>query len=247
LQYEIFELKKEFNRIKDMGWVKGIRRGKDSIGRTFELLLGCEENGLEIPDYNGIEIKTKRSDSSAYIGLFNMTPSGKYYHEIERLRTTYGYNDTKTKKYKVLNNSVYCSKRTFIGIYHQFMLKVDRVQKKIFLCVFDVSGMLIEKDVYWDFDIIEEKLYRKLKYLAFVKAHRKFVNNVEYFKYYDIKLYVLKDFNTFIRLIEEGFIKITFKIGVFKSGKRIGQIHDHGTSFDIREIDLPKLFDEYCF
>ena len=33
-----------------------------------------------------------------------MTPSGSHYHEIERLRDKYGYMDTKSKKYKVLNN-----------------------------------------------------------------------------------------------------------------------------------------------
>ena len=35
------------------------------------------------------------------------------------------------------------------------------------------------KDVYWDFDTVKEKLYRKLKVIAFVKAHTKFINKIE--------------------------------------------------------------------
>lgn len=241
----IDDLISKFEFIKSLGWVKSKRQGNDAVGRTFESLLGCDDNELEIPDFNEIEIKTKRNNSLSYVSLFNMTPSGKYYHEIERLRETFGYDDPKTKQFKVLNNSVYCSKRTFIGVYYQFMLKVDRKERKIYLCIFDISGSLIEKDIYWDFDIIEEKLYRKLKYLAFIKADCKFKNNIEHFYYRDINLFVLKDFDTFICLIEKGIIRITFKIGVFKSGRRIGQTHDHGTSFNIRECDLLKLYNKY--
>lgn len=242
---DICYLYKKFDIIKKRGFIKGVGKGNDSIGRTFENLLGSEENNLEIPDFGEIEIKTKKSTSKSYIGLFNMTPSGKYYHEIERLRDRYGYMDSKNKKYKVLNCSIFSNKRTFVGIYYQFMLKVDRKQERIYLCIFDISGCLIEKDIYWDFDILKEKLFRKLKTLAFVKADRKIELGIEYFRYNYMKLYRLKEFNSFISLIENGIIRVSFKIGVFKSGKRCGQIHDHGTGFEIKECDLLRLYDEY--
>lgn len=241
----ICELKNYFEKIKERGWIKSLRQGTDAVGRTFEDLLGRDENSLEIPDFMGIEIKAKRNYTKAYISLFNMTPNGKHYHEIERLQRLYGYPDTKLKNCNVLNNSVYCNKRTFIGVRYQFMLKINRNEEKIYLCVFDVHGNLIEKDVYWDFDILKEKLYRKLTVLALVKAHRKFVNGIEFFKYYNMTLYLLRDFDTFLSLIDQGLIRINFKIGVFKSGIRKGQIHDHGTSFSIKECDLLKLYDEY--
>ena len=125
------------------------------------------------------------------------------------------------------------------------MIKVDQQNKKILLYIFDLQGHLIENDVYWDFDTLSKKLYRKLKALAFIKALHKFINYEEYFKYYEMKIYMLKDFDTFISLIEQGIIRITFKIEVFKTGKRKGQIHDHGTSFDIEECNLLKLYDLY--
>lgn len=242
---QIIELQKKFEAIKNMNWVKSTRKGTDAVGRTFEHLLGQEENCLEIADFKGIEIKTKRDYAKSYIGLFNMTPIGKNYHEIKRLRDTYGYKCSQLSDYKVLNNSVYCNRRTFIGNKYQFMLKVNWDEQKIYLCIFDIDGVLLEKNVYWDFDTVKDKLYRKLKVVAFVKAHTKFINKLEYFKYYDMKFYVLKDFKTFVSLIERGIIRINFKISVFESGKRKGQIHDHGTSFDIKECDLLKLYYKY--
>lgn len=245
MEKQINKLKRKFINIKDKGWIKSIRSGNTGIGMTFEYLLGIEENNLEISDYNGIEIKTKRNYSNSYTTLFNYTPEGKHYHEIERLKNIYGYPDKDNKNYKILNNSIYSNIRTWIGTKYQFKLNVDKVNQKIYLCIFDSEGTLIEKNVYWDFDIIKEKLYRKVKTIAFISALRKFINKEEYFKYYKMTIYSFKDFDTFINLIEKGIIRITFKIGVFKTGKRTGQIHDHGTGFDIKEKDMHLLYDIY--
>jgi len=51
------------------------------------------------------------------------------------------------------------------------------------------------------------------------------------------------DLNNFIDLIEKGSIRITFKIGVFKNGPRIGTTHNHGTGFDIIRKDIKMLYD----
>ena len=176
MEKQINKLKRKFINIKDKGWIKSIRSGNTGIGMTFEYLLGIEENNLEISDYNGIEIKTKRNYSNSYTTLFNYTPEGKHYHEIERLKNIYGYPDKDNKNYKILNNSIYSNIRTWIGTKYQFKLNVDKVNQTIYLCIFDSEGTLIEKNVYWDFDIIKEKLYRKVKTIAFISALRKFIN-----------------------------------------------------------------------
>lgn len=236
-------LKKRFLEIKKKGWIKSLRKDTGGIGVTFEQLIGVQENCLEIPDFGNIEIKTKRAYSESYTNLFNCVPTGPHYHEIERIKEKFGYPDKILRKYKVLNTSVYGNMITNVGLNFYFKLEVDRKLQKIFLIVLDKNHNLIENIVYWDFDILEEKMFRKLKTLAFVKALVKHKNKEEYFKYYDIKIYKLKDFNTFIKLIELGMIRINFKIGIFRSGNKIGQIHDHGTSFNIKESDLTKLYD----
>lgn len=239
----ITNLKNKFIKIKSGGWHKSIRKGSTGVGATFEHLLGIEENDLEFPDFDGIEIKTKRDNSISYTSLFNYTPEGPHYYEIDRLRNKYGYLDYKLRKYLVINNSIFCNKKTPIGYKYYFLLKVDRAKQKIFLYVFDIHMNLLENDVYWDFDTLEEKLYRKLNFVAFVSAKNKFIDGNEYFYYHKLTIYKIKNFNTFIDLIEKGIVTIKFKIGVYYEGKKIGQIHDRGTSFDIKGYNFNKLFD----
>lgn len=52
----------------------------------------------------------------------------------------------------------------------------------------------------------------------------------------------MKGFKEFLSLIEQGKIRINFKISVYREGERKGDTHDHGTSFEIQEENLQKLF-----
>ena len=81
--------------------------------------------------------------------------------------------------------------------------------------------------------------------LALIKAWPKRTNGKTYYRYYDIKFYKLKSFNTFLDLINKGQIRIDIQLGVFKSGPKKGQEHDHGITFGIKECDLLNLYDEY--
>ena len=110
--------------------------------------------------------------------------------------------------------------------------------------IYDSKDNLLEKDVYWDFETLEEKLYRKLEYLAYVHAIKKYSKDGIYFKYTKINFYKLKTFNEFINLLEQGKIRVTFKVSVYKKGKKKGKTYDHGTGFDIKEEDLLQLYDE---
>ena len=84
-----------------------------------------------------------------------------------------------------------------------------------------------------------------MKTLALVKSYNKKENDVEWFKYSDFKIYRLKRFDNFIELIEKGIIRLNFKLNIKTKGEKTGQIHDHGTSFDILEKDILKLYNNY--
>lgn len=94
----IQQLKEEFNRIKKKGYIKGIYNNSAAIGRTFESELNLQRNKFSIPDYNEIEIKTRRTYSKSAITLFNAVPDGEYLFEVERLKNNYGYPSKKDKK-----------------------------------------------------------------------------------------------------------------------------------------------------
>ena len=238
----IKNLNKRFNEIKNLGWIEGTINGYCDVGKTFEKLIGNEQNDFEIPDYDGIEIKTKRSNINLYTTLFNCKPDGPYYMETERIKDEYGYPDKQHKQYKVLNNTVFCNQFTSIGNRYKFKLEIDRNNKKLYLGIYTLKEQLIEKKTYWDFDTLEEKLYRKMKTLAYIHAVKKYSNGKTYFKYKSIDFYKLKSFNEFIDTLEKGKIRVTFKIGIHKKGKKFGQTYDHGTGFDIKEEDLLYLY-----
>ena len=237
-------LKEKFQKIHNMGWIKFNKLNCGTIGTTFEKLIGINTNELEIPDFGSIEIKTKTKSKYKFISLFNCVPTGPHYHEVEIIKDSFGYPDTKLKKFKVLNGEVFCNKLTKIGNNFYFKLNIYRKEEKIKLCVYDNKRNKIEESTYWDLEILKEKINRKLSYLALVNVDKKKINGLTFFKYHNINFYKLKSFNTFVNLLENGIIKITFRIGIFKEGKRIGKIHDRGTVFSIEEQNINKLFEQ---
>lgn len=242
MEDNINNLINKFKEIKRKNWIKSINNNSSGIGMTLEKQLNIPENNLPIPDFHNIEIKAKNEYSKGFITLFNCTPTGPYIKETERLKDEYGYPYKNNKDLKVLNNSIYANKMVSVGINYYFKLKIDNKNEKIILQIYNKKRKLIEEKTYWSFDILKEKSITKTKYLAVFTAQSKVINNYIYYNYDKLEIYKFKSFNEFIKLIEDGVIRITFKIGIFKSGERKGQIHDHGTGFDINKKDFIKLY-----
>lgn len=231
----IKQLINKFKEIKKMEYIKGINNRYDGIGYTFENLLGKEPDNFSFPDYNMIEIKTIRSYSKSSLHLFSLSPEGKDFFESKRLYNAYGHKGIIKDNEKVLNNDAVCGKLTKVGINNYFSLKVDYKEKKVRLLVYDNNKKLIEDYSYWTFDNIELALNRKFKNLAIIEAWDKTINNQKYYKYWDLSIYKLRDFNTFIKYLEKGKITIIFNYGTFKTGKKKGEMHNHGTIFSIKK------------
>lgn len=239
----IENLKKEMERIKKMSWIPCDYRNFGAAGIKLEKLLNRNPDNFEIPDYDGIEIKTKKSTIRDDITLFCATPDS-YLFEIKRIYELYAYPDINNKQEKVLNCKIYCGKLTYIYNDKLFSIKVDRKKEVIKLLVYDRSLNVIDSMTSWSFDMIKEKLERKLSYLCLVKMDKSFWQNQLYIRYTKDTYYKLRDFDTFIDLVENGTICILFRIGVFKTGKRKGQMHDHGTGFCINMNQLELLFEK---
>lgn len=239
----ITDINDKFLEINNMGWIKSDKGRKNNFGRTFERLIGKEADNLEFPDYENIEIKARKMNAkNEYITLFSYKPESIYIDFIESLKNNYGYPDKNNRNIKVLNQSVFANKRVWIGSQFQFLLKIDEYASKIFLCVFDSSGILIEKEAYWDINTIKEKIERKLSNLAVVIVEQKVENDIEYYRYKEMQLYKLREFINFIDLIKTGKIRVNFKIGYFNSGQRINQVHNRGISFDLNYKNITELF-----
>ncbi len=241
MKKEMQQLQKEFKKVKKLGWVKSVNEGKGSIGLTLEKLLGKEKENFEFPDYLGIELKTHKKYSKSYTTLFNATPDGRYLFEIKRLQQMYGYPDRILKYCKVLKGEVNAIEKQKIGLWYSYKLEIDYLEEKIYLCIYR-NSQLIDKETFWTFRLLKEKLERKLTILAYIDAKEKRVGTEKYFQYTSLKLYHLRNFSCFLKSIEKGKITICFTIGVFRTGSKKGKIHDHGTAFRIKKRDLKSLF-----
>ena len=126
------------------------------------------------------------------------------------------------------------------------VLDVDRKEEKVYLCVFDSNAVLIERRAFVSFDNLKNHLYTKLKKMAFIKASQKKIDNKSYYRYYSIFLYELKDFETFLRLIEEDKLNIWLISRVSKSGPDRGRYRNKNIEFSIKRENLIELFDCYA-
>ena len=233
---------KNFAKIREKGWIESKRKGSTGIGYTLEKLLNIEENSLPIADYNGIELKTMRIMSKKTIHLFNAEPDGDYLFPHKRIIEKAGYPSSKNKKYKVFLSAAYGNTYTNIGYSKKIKVFINRKKEKIELKITDRFYRNIKVDVSWSFSLIKNKIEQKIKKLAIIKAENKFINNTEYFYYKRIEFYKNKGFDTFLELIENGTIKICFKLSVYPEGIKEGKIDNHGTDFSIKEENIEKLF-----
>ena len=247
MRYNFIILYREFNRIRNLGWIKTMRLGNTGVGYTFESLLNIKENNLPVPDYNGIEIKTMRIFSKNTIHLFNASPDGDYLFPIRRILDKLGYPCKENKELKIFMSAVKGDAFSYIGFSKKVKLEVDRNYKKINLIAYDYHNNNLDINVSWSFDLLKKKLYIKNRYMAIIKAKRIIENGIEYFHYVHIDFYKIKDFNKFLKLIEDGIITITFKINVYKSGEKFGQLDNHGTDFSINEKNIEMLYSKIDF
>ena len=237
-------LKKEFNRIKNKGYIKSVNNYKNGAGLTLENELGSTGGDFNIPDFLDIEIKTVYRYRSSDIELFNSAPDGNHFPAALWLADNYGYPDKDYKDFKVFKGNVYGNVKTRIGCKYQFKLNIDRENKKLILEIYNENKM-INNEIFWYFDSLKEKLERKDNKMAVFTFTKQRINSEYYYRYESLYMYYLKDFQTFIKLIEEGIIYVIFKVGVHKSGKYIGKIADHGTAFKIYFGNMHKLFNKY--
>lgn len=240
---EIYLLKKKIKLIKDKGWIPCDYKNYGSVGLMLEKLLHKNPDNFELPDYNGIELKTKKSFFNTKITLFSAAPDS-FLFETRRLHKLYSYPDYKNPKNKVLNKTLKQSELTYIYNNIYFSLKVNRKQQKVDLIICDNNMNIIDKYTSWSFSMLKEKIERKLNWLCYINVDSFYSNSQLYIKFNKDRYFKLKSFERFLFLLEKGLISVTFRIGIYQKGKRKGQIHDHGTSFSIEEKDLNLLFYE---
>lgn len=227
---------REFEKIKDMGWIRTHRAGPTGIGKTLEDLLGITENNLDEPDFGEYELKSCRIDSNSMLTMFTRSPQPSRSNTY--LRMKYGYSSgAYDNDEKVLHSTLSADRFTPIA---------DTGHRLKIWC--DVDGIYIlsedgREKVYWSREALKKCFERKYKNkFVYAKALSRGVGAAEEFKF--IEAYEVSgfDYEAFIDLLENGKIYVDLRIGQYHDGKNKGKTHDHGTAFRIKESDQPMLF-----
>ena len=230
----------KFKIISKKKWIKSYYKGHGTIGLTFEKELGKKIDTNYLPDYNGIEIKCTTRFSRFPISLFSIAFDGPTNKEIIRINEKYGNFDKDFPEKKTLIRKVRCNELSKLK--NNFYLSLEIEKDKLFLTVYDKNKILIEKESYVYLETIKDHLNTKIKQLAIIKASKKKIDDIEYFRYYLISLYTLKNFKIFLDLLTKGEIEVTLNSRINKTGNNAGRYYNKNLVFQIKKDNLEKLF-----
>ena len=235
----------KFHEIYKRGWIKSNSNDFNSVGNTFEELLGKKMDEFSYPDYDGIEIKCQRVDTSYPFTLFGLAPWGESVPEIERIRRKYGYFDFDPDDKKKINAEFLYDKNILICNRYYFNLDICVAEEKIYLVIYDYNHNLLERISYWSFSDIKEKLNVKLQYMAYIYSASQKFDGVEYFKYFRMECYQNPSFDKFLDLIRRNIISVSFTTSSVKYGPSEGKMKA-SVYFRIHRGDIIKLFEKVC-
>ncbi|MGC8618852.1 MAG: MvaI/BcnI family restriction endonuclease, partial [Thermoplasmata archaeon] len=95
----------------------------------------------------------------------------------------------------------------------------------------------------WDYKVLKDRFESKMHRVLLVKAENKFEGNQEWFRYSEAWVLMGFSFERFIKLIQEGIVKVELRIGVYPDvHPQAGRPHDHGTGFRVLERNLQDCF-----
>ncbi len=245
MKESIKELREKFMKIKAVPFHKSLRRGTTGIGYTFETLLNKKEDFSFLPDYKGIEIKTKLGYSTSPLTLFSLGPKkeGENSYAIYLLKQ-FGYLGRNNHALKRFISDIYSNKLVRIRGNLLWTTRLDLTHNKLKIVILNYDLKVVDDTWEWDLDDVRERLYSKLNYLAFVKAYPYNINGELYYKYVSMKFYKLKSFDKFLELFEKDIIYISFNMNIDSNVEfDLKNIHDHGVAFKLCIKNLEDLFE----
>lgn len=227
-KWTLGQVKKKLKELSEKGWVKSTRSHDTGIGKTLEDCLGINENNIALPDFGIMELKSQRVNTPSMMTLFTKSPKGITNAELRR---RFGYPDSEFPNVKILHQTIESGRKNAMG----FLLKIDK--KKGTLSVLKNTDVL----GYYRLDFLQKKAVEKIgNGLILVFADCKKEHGQEHFQFKEAWLLKNIDPTKFLELS-----KYDIRLGVYHSGEKAGQPHDHGSAFRLTRLTektFPMLF-----
>jgi hypothetical protein len=242
----IEKIKSEFIRIKSLGFLENVKSDANDggAGNTFENHLGVTENNLKEADFEGFEVKTKKSylKSKSPVSLFTLKPS----HPADGdsfMRENWGIPDKRYPNVKRFSTSLYAHRWSLVYKKYNIRVEVNRTENKLYIVQADLNQNILNKSIYWSFDDLEQGT-TKLKNMFLVDADMKSINGKDHFHYTNATILIdYKGHERFLQLIEEGLIRYDNRLGVYgPKTPHAGKPHNHGGGFRLDKKHIDKLY-----
>ena len=221
---DIDEFINRFNKIKEMGFIKSLRKGPTGIGKTLETYLGIEENNINLPDLEGAELKAHRDNSENMITLFTFNRGAWVMNPLDAVKK-YGSMDVNGR----------------LGLY--FTMSFTQNSAGLFLyadeeavSVRHIDGSIL---VRWKFTDLQEQFTNKLPALVMAYARSETRGDDEYFEFYKAVLLKGTSKDILKESIKNGIILIDLRLHDKGTMAR-----NHGTGFRVYERNLPLIFSQ---
>ena len=217
------EVRERLSSIKQMGYVRSMRRGATGIGYTLESLLEIDENNISAPDLGTFELKAQREHHTGMTTLFTFNRKAWIMRPLDAVRK-YGSPDENGR----------------LGIYYTMELVPNSAG--LFLYVGDrsvavrsIDGSLIAE---WQLTEIARRFNAKSKNLLLVKARVEERSGREYFFFHRARL--------LSGGVTDSILKSQFESGLLRLDLRLhdqgSSARNHGTGFRVYEKDLEHFF-----
>ena len=236
------ELLEKLKHISSRGYIQTMRGGDTGIGMTLETLLGIASNSSKLPDYKGIELKSsriaQRGSSRNRNQLFSKTPNWKLspIGSAEKLIHASGYIDSDNTI--ELRHTIRGDKPNSLGLY----LDIDYINDHLLQMFTEVKSSDFHPihDMTWVLNDLRNALRKKHRETFWVKAHRTFKNESEFFHYVEVVHTKKPYIDRLEMLFETGIISLDYTLHI----KENGRVRDHGYLFKLKSNSENSLFPE---
>lgn len=235
------ELLSKLKEIHKMGFVPSEKHGDTCIGMTLEKLLGIPPNSLPVPDYKGIELKSKRipvkGHGKSLQTLFAQVPDWKR-SPFDNRRILEVFGKENLEKHRRELNCTVKNVKNAQGLWLEVREKLDDL----------VSVGETEKFrgdvVVWSLQYLKDRMLSKHKETFWVAAESKVYDGKEFFRYDSVVHTRRPQVEQMPALFDDG----TLSVDILLHTKPTGSVRDRGYLFRMPAQKIATLFpNEVCY
>lgn len=217
--------------------IKATHVGDTAVGMSIEDALGIQANSSKLPDYKGIELKSRRNTEKNRTTIFAQVAEWKIspYKKSVEILDRFGY-------FREDDFKLYCTISTRKPNSQGLVFKIEEdVLQEWFSEHKDERNIFKEHVASWSGKLLRKRLKEKHSETFWIEAKSQFIDGIEYFQLISVTHTKAPLLNQLMPLLESGTITMDHLI---KRSAKNGRVSEKGPLFKINSRDLGLIFPE---